>query len=429
MTAEVVLMNKQAVALAADSAVTIMGSKIFNSANKLFNLAPGYPIGILIYNNAELMGIPWEIIIKFYREYILESKTRFTSLQEYGDHFIQFLDKRKETLFNEAQQETFVRQLMQGLMQNDIRATVRKKLEEIILQTAARVSDDDVVQITKAVIEGLCNSWQESPDLFPTLNTVEIEEKFQECYGDIFEEIFNNFLSNLPISKTDKARLKRMCAQWSYKERWFLSIFSGVVFAGYGENELFPTCIAYQFEGMMCNQLKYKALPGVSISFDKIHAGFLPFAQDDVMRNVLGGIHPQYLQALLSSLENMFIQIHPERIVDSISGLSVSDKSRLLPILTDINTRALQEVFDKVNRIVATDITDPIMQILTVLPKDELASMAETLVSITSFMRRVSNSRETVGGPIDVAVISKKDGFIWIKRKHYFDSEHNYEFL
>jgi hypothetical protein len=36
---------------------------------------------------------------------------------------------------------------------------------------------------------------------------------------------------------------------------------------------------------------------------------------------------------------------------------------------------------------------------------------------------------ETVGGPIDVAVISKGDGFIWIKRKHYFKSELNPQFF
>jgi hypothetical protein len=32
---------------------------------------------------------------------------------------------------------------------------------------------------------------------------------------------------------------------------------------------------------------------------------------------------------------------------------------------------------------------------------------------------------ETVGGPVDVAIISKYDGFIWIKRKHYFDKKQN----
>lgn len=47
--------------------------------------------------------------------------------------------------------------------------------------------------------------------------------------------------------------------------------------------------------------------------------------------------------------------------------------------------------------------------------KEELATVAETLVNLTSFKRRVSLDKETVGGPIDVAVISKGDGFIWEK--------------
>lgn len=45
------------------------------------------------------------------------------------------------------------------------------------------------------------------------------------------------------------------------------------------------------------------------------------------------------------------------------------------------------------------------------------------------YFGRVSRVRETVGGPTDVAVISKKDGFIWIKRKHYFDPTYNYHFF
>ena len=56
--------------------------------------------------------------------------------------------------------------------------------------------------------------------------------------------------------------------------------------------------------------------------------------------------------------------------------------------------------------------------------------MALSLVNITSFKRRVSiDELETVGGPVDVAVITKGDGFIWIKRKHYFDSSNNHHFF
>lgn len=51
--------------------------------------------------------------------------------------------------------------------------------------------------------------------------------------------------------------------------------------------------------------------------------------------------------------------------------------------------------------------------------------MAEALVNLTKFRRRVTTARETVGGPIDVAVITKGDGFVWVKRKHYFEPEYN----
>jgi hypothetical protein len=36
---------------------------------------------------------------------------------------------------------------------------------------------------------------------------------------------------------------------------------------------------------------------------------------------------------------------------------------------------------------------------------------------------------ESVGGPIDVAVISSGDGFVWIRRKQYFSLADNPHFL
>ena len=72
--------------------------------------------------------------------------------------------------------------------------------------------------------------------------------------------------------------------------------------------------------------------------------------------------------------------------------------------------------------------TSPIMDIVESLQKSDLAEMAESLVNLTSFKRHVSKESETVGGPTDVAIISKGDGFIWIKRKHYFNIDLNNHF-
>ena len=71
MTAEVALLNKQATALAADSKA-MFGSgltvKTYDSVDKLFALSRDHPVGVMIYGNAEFMRVPWEVIIKEFRE-------------------------------------------------------------------------------------------------------------------------------------------------------------------------------------------------------------------------------------------------------------------------------------------------------------------------------------------------------------------------
>ncbi|MNN75572.1 hypothetical protein D3C81_1918880 [compost metagenome] len=79
--------------------------------------------------------------------------------------------------------------------------------------------------------------------------------------------------------------------------------------------------------------------------------------------------------------------------------------------------------------IVKERFTNPVIRTVSSLPKEELAAMAEALVNLTSIKRKMSTDRETVGGPIDVAVISKGDGFIWIKRKHYFSPDLNHGYF
>jgi hypothetical protein len=88
-------MNKTAVALATDSAVTIeqIGDrKVYNSANKLFTLSKYRPVGIMLYGSADFMGIPWESIIKIYRSELGTHK--FDTLKEYADNFIDFLNRK-----------------------------------------------------------------------------------------------------------------------------------------------------------------------------------------------------------------------------------------------------------------------------------------------------------------------------------------------
>jgi hypothetical protein len=104
MTAEIAILNREAVALASDSAVTIgEGSKIYNSGNKLFCLSKRYPIGIMIYGNANFMNIPWETIIKIYRSKIKNEP--FFTVEDYAKDFIKFLIQNELKITLESQKD------------------------------------------------------------------------------------------------------------------------------------------------------------------------------------------------------------------------------------------------------------------------------------------------------------------------------------
>lgn len=55
----------------------------------------------------------------------------------------------------------------------------------------------------------------------------------------------------------------------------------------------------------------------------------------------------------------------------------------------------------------------------------DMANMAESLISVTNLQRHITSSEESVGGPVDVAVITRSEGFVWIKHKEWFEKEKN----
>ena len=54
--------------------------------------------------------------------------------------------------------------------------------------------------------------------------------------------------------------------------------------------------------------------------------------------------------------------------------------------------------------------TNPIYRAIASLPKRELGETAASLIKLNSFQQKVMHSIETVGGPIDVAVITRNGG-------------------
>ena len=110
MTAIVGVLNKHAVAIAADSAVTMGDThKVVNSGNKIFTLSKYHPVGIMTYNAADFMGTPWEIIIKQYRKQLGDSSK--PHINDYIEDFINYLYKQNYLLIDDVQHSSLFFQL------------------------------------------------------------------------------------------------------------------------------------------------------------------------------------------------------------------------------------------------------------------------------------------------------------------------------
>jgi hypothetical protein len=60
---------------------------------------------------------------------------------------------------------------------------------------------------------------------------------------------------------------------------------------------------------------------------------------------------------------------------------------------------------------------NPILRVLEIASRTELAQTAKELVGLNIFKKRIMAQKETVGGAIDVAMISRENGFQWFSRQ------------
>lgn len=395
MTAEISILNKHGIVLAADSAVTVSfghgQAKTYNAVNKLFSLGNGHDIGIMIYGNAEFMDIPWEVIIKeFRREY---KDYTFSKLKDCAEVFVQFLkDKRFK---NELISNRMIREVIQALLQAllGISSNNVNKLQADNQETPVTYE-----QIFKIIFEIISDNISNNKDKI-LLRQIK-KEKFISDFSEYCKEIIND---NIYLPKEFLDELLVPFIELSYQIIVAKNVFdstSGVVIAGYGSSEIFPSLVSYEISYLIENEIKMEMTNDSSVDLLNSDATIIPFAQSDMITTILTGIDP----------------VMSEVVSNSIIGLENLTNDEKANIINNISQNQKQQFID------------PILEVVRTLALPELANMAETLVNLTSFKRHISDSLETVGGPVDVLVISKGDGPIWINRKEYFDISKNIEY-
>jgi hypothetical protein len=425
MTAEIAILNKNGIALAADSAVTLRNpesQKVYNTANKLFMLSKFHPVGIMVYGSADLMGVPWETVIKMYRSEL--GATNFDRLIEFAEHFIRFLDANR-LLFPEALQESEF-----GAMCQWVVSQVQKRIDSAVQSGIAAqggIDDERVAQIVGEIANEDHQSWvnYRRLDCFPD----GFEDQLMARYEGTLREVIEGVFQRLPMDHV-RDKLLQICAFRVTKEWWSLKS-GGIVIAGFGRNEFLPVLHSFTVESITNDRLKHERNPNSSNDMGESRSAvIIPFAQAEIVYRFIRGIDPDYKRELTNFLKNLLTVEYPEKIVADFRERTTEQQQRDVQAeLIRVGRTIIGEFDNTWSAWEHRKFVGPVIDIVADLPKDDLAAMAESLVNLTSFKRRITAEAETVGGPIDVAVISKGDGFVWIKRKHYFQKDLNPAFF
>ena len=295
MTVVVGVLNKKGVAIAADSATTIIENgqvvKIVNSGNKMLRLSDSVDVGVMIVNTAKILGMPWDVIIRWYRK--------------------------------------------------------KRGKEE-----------------------------------FPTI------EKIVEDFLNFVQNLIND--DSLPAEWNDSTEL---------------------VFAGYGQEQDYPTLIHKKINRVSNRKLEVDNDSLQIYTIDNENKSEIQYyGQTDIIASLIGDVRRNEL--IIKFCRKVSNILHCEK--DRIMKLGILEPNTIIT-MPDYSGKLLS-AFDKQYRN-----REQWLESIKGYSLQEMARLAENLVNATELHRKIMFQQESVGGLIDLAVISKADGFQWLNRKSWYE--------
>jgi hypothetical protein len=279
MTAEIAIMNKSAVALAADSKVTIgtSGGKTFDTVNKVFTLSKVHPVGLMVFGNAEFMRYPWETIVKIYRSQ--KGRSSHSTIVGWRDDFIKFVVNFGD-IRSPDKLENFD-SLVSSAFQ-EVRDEVRKNARRLNIS----ITSKNYISLVDEGLDHLLAHHVGSRKIFSDTYMTPVRRQ----YGSVLGTAATNYFGFCGRAIVRKAK--------TYAERLIQNdetspISSGIVIAGFGDDDIFPCLARFDTDGYIGARTKIVRMGPRAVTRENPSIK-IPFAQKDMMYRFMEGIDPEY---------------------------------------------------------------------------------------------------------------------------------------
>lgn len=411
MTSEVVILNRKGIVLAADSAVTTgsTGSKhprYSKAANKIFDITPHGSVAATIFGSAHVDNVPWELALKLFRA-SLKQVQPFGTCVEYAAALCDFLNNS---------QVLFPANYLTGAFK------IQRQIDAAtyVLEIAAGFAPEVLDQTAQAALRQ--QAWQQAlPQVHAHFGALQVHPKLSNAdfqaeltnTAALLQEITSQLaapsLAAVGIAPQDLASLS---IEAIYKQPTRFLSSTGLVVGGYGSGDIFPSYKCVDVYGHVGTTLLVVDESEHQVTHDN-GAVIQAFAKTSMIDVFTRGFDHSLWNLISTQAAAKF-----EGLVDELraTGLAIP------PNVADPIIQKVTSEFNQgwINENYQRNLW-PLRRVLDGLGIGEMADLAETLLVLESVKERVTSPSESVGGPIDVAAITKSEGLVWIKRKHFFD--------
>lgn len=410
MTSEIAVMNQRAVALAADSAVTLIdGGRVVvrNEHRKLFNLVAGQPVGVMFYGGAEVMGHPWEQLISHYQRKLKPGA--MAHIEDYAASFTGMFDHLEEFFPKERHEDEFKRLIV---------SVYRYIFSYAQYLIGSMGGQGDERALLAAVIEEIWRGYQFDGQGGPRANLPCFPEGFAQTiaaqHGKDIEEVIAYAFGAYGLSAQAQQQLREI-AVFAVVKDLFLEDVSGLVFAGFGEDDRYPTIVTYYASAIVGGIMKRSQKSIDSIDGD-VHSQILLFADSGAASAFIRGIDPGLEQHMYDGAA-LFLKAIADETVDAFASSDpVQREGVRQAVQQDMLPRYFAYFYRGIARYQHQMFINPILRVLEVAGRKELAQTAAELVNLNIFKKRALAEKETVGGEVISAVISRESGFQWVNK-------------
>ncbi|MEQ8405182.1 MAG: hypothetical protein RKE49_08795 [Oceanicaulis sp.] len=411
MTSEVMIMNRQAVALAADSAVTYGGGPepvVTLEAEKILPLSD--TIALMVYSRGDVLGRSWaHIAHAFNREH---GKREYESVRECADAFFAFLDKNRR-LFPEAEENEEFEALMRAAF-----LTVLSHAKAMRNYPGAGFDDDaDAFEAAldlymEHLAQDEAGTERQRLDVFESFD----RRAFYERYGAMIDGLIRDSLGEFGMAEQMRAKLFDF-AYLIATQPAFLEPYAGLVFAGFGEADMFPVYAHYYASIFVDGVMKRAHDETTAVGVDEGPNAYLrTFAQAEMTHAFLRGVHPLMFDVMISL--NLITNEAAAEAALKEAGLEDAEmdavlermRAQALPQLTGEFVNAAQAISQD-------EFINPFIKVVSASGKKQLAETSKALVELNILKSDLHMSQTGVGGEVDVVMVSRTGGVEWYAKK------------